>query len=183
MVSSDRNPDFERRVPDDDDRERMVCRSCGWIHYENPRLVVGALATWDDGILLCRRAIEPRVGYWTVPGGFMEVGESTEAGAIRETLEETGARIAVDDLLAVYSLSHIGQVHLVYRGRMLESTIDPGPESIEARLFTADEIPWDDLAFPTTTWALRHFLEVRGRSPIAPFGTPVDAPPPPRDLF
>ena len=171
-------PQFDRGIPSDDNRERLICRQCGWIHYENPRLVVGALATWDGRILLCKRAIAPREGYWTVPGGFMEVGETTEAGAVRETLEETGAPVAVDDLLAVYSLPHIGQVHLVYRGRVLEPRIDPGPESLEAAFFTADEIPWDELAFPTNTWALRHFLEARGRAPIAPFGVPLDAAPP-----
>lgn len=153
----------------------MVCRSCGWVHYENPRVVVSALATWEDRILLCRRAIDPRVGHWTVPGGFMEIGESTEEGARRETLEETGVPVEIDDLLAVYSLSHIGQVHLIYRARVIEPTIDPGPESLEAALFTRDELPWDDLAFPTNEWALRHFLEAEGSAPIAPFTVPADA--------
>ena len=164
-------------MPPDDNRERMVCRDCGWIHYENPRVVVGALATWEGRILLCRRAIEPRVGRWTVPGGFMEIGESTEQGARRETLEETGVPVAIEDLLAVYSLGHIGQVHLVYRASVLEPTIDPGPESLEARFFERDELPWDDLAFPTNEWALAHFLEVEGRAPIAPFTVPAGAKP------
>lgn len=144
------------------------------MHYENPRVVVGAVATWEGRLLLCKRAIAPRIGYWTVPGGFMEVDETAEDGAIRETLEETGAPIAIDDLLAVYSLPHIGQVHLVYRGRVLVPRIDPGPESTEAALFDPDALPWDELAFPTNRWALRHFLEARGRSPLAPFTAPLD---------
>lgn len=162
-------------MPPDDNRERMICRTCGWIHYENPRVVVTAVATWEDRILIARRAIEPREGHWTLPGGFMEIGETSEQGAARETVEETGIRAEIDDLLAVYSLPHIGQVHLIYRARALDPEIDCGPESLEARFITADEIPWDDLAFPTNTWALRHFLEARGKAPIAPFTAPADA--------
>ena len=158
-----------------------MCTHCGWIHYENPRLVVGALATWEGRVLLCRRAIAPREGYWTVPGGFMEVGETAEAGAIRETLEETGATVEIDDLLALYSLPHIGQVHLVYRGRMTAPTIDPGPESLEARLFDLDDLP-SEFAFPTNTWALRHFREARGRRDIPPFTVPPEDLLPPHDF-
>lgn len=150
----------------------MVCQDCGFIHYENPRIVVGAVATLGEQILLCRRAIGPREGYWTVPGGFMENNETAEEGAIRETLEETGASIALVDLLAIYSLPHIGQVHMVYRAKMTAPKIEAGPESLEARLFDVDELPWEELAFPTNTWALRHFLEARGEALIAPRAAP-----------
>ena len=164
---------FRREIPDGDNRARMVCQDCGFIHYENPRIVVAAVATLGGQILLCRRAIGPREGYWTVPGGFMENDETTEEAATRETLEETGASIAVRDLLAVYSLPHIGQVHMVYRAEMTAPRIEAGPESLEARLFTVDELPWDELAFPTNTWALRHFLEARDQALIAPRSAPA----------
>ncbi len=161
-------------IPAGDTRERMVCQSCGFVHYENPRVVVSAVATWEGRVLLCKRAIEPRIGFWTVPGGFMEVNETAEAGAVRETLEETGAQIEIEDLLAVYSLPHIGQVHLVYRAHLLAPTLDPGPESLEAALFDLDALPVPELAFPTNTWALRDFCAALGRAPIAPFTTPAN---------
>lgn len=146
----------------------MVCQDCGFIHYENPRIVVATVCVFGDRILLGRRAIEPREGHWTLPGGFMENNETTEEAAIRETLEETGVRVEIRDLLAVYSLPHIGQVHLVYRARMNGPQIRVGPEMHEARLFAVDELPWDDLAFPTNTWSLRHFLEAGDAEPIQP---------------
>jgi ADP-ribose pyrophosphatase YjhB (NUDIX family) len=163
---------FRCEVPEGDTRERMVCQDCGFIHYENPRIVVATVATWEDRILLGRRAIEPREGHWTLPGGFMENNETTEAGAIRETLEETGAIVEIRDLLAVYSLPHIGQVHLVYRARMTSSHVEAGPEMHEARLFTIDDLPWDELAFPTNTWSLRHFLEAGDADLIQPRTSP-----------
>jgi ADP-ribose pyrophosphatase YjhB (NUDIX family) len=166
------HPGFRVAVPDGDTRERRICTQCGFVHYDNPRVVVSALATWDGRILLCKRAIEPRIGYWTVPGGFLEVNETTEEGAVRETLEETGARIAIDDLLAVYSLPHIGQVHLVYRGHLLAPDLAPGPESLAAALFALDEVPLHELAFPTNRWAVEHFREAIGRRPLAPFTAP-----------
>ena len=163
---------FHREVPDGDNRERMVCQDCGFIHYENPRIVVAVVATWEDRILLGRRAIEPREGHWTLPGGFMENNETTEEAAVRETAEEAGAAIEVRDLLAVYSLPHIGQVHLVYRARMTGPQIEAGPEMHEARLFAVDELPWDDLAFPTNRWSLRHFIEAGDAAPITPRSQP-----------
>lgn len=159
MDTPDFTDRFVREIPDGDNRVRMVCRDCGFIHYENPRIVVAAVSTFGDRILLCRRAIPPRRGYWTVPGGFMENNETTIEGAIRETLEETGAAVAVRDLLGVYSLPHIGQVHLVYRALMDSPHVQAGPECLEARLFGVDELPWDELAFPTNTWALQHHLD------------------------
>jgi len=172
MTTPDFSDRFRCEVPEGDTRERMVCQDCGFIHYENPRIVVAVVATWEGGILLGRRAIEPREGRWTLPGGFMESDETTIEAALRETMEEAGAAIEVRDLLAVYSLPHIGQVHLVYRARMTSPKIEAGPEMHEARLFTVDELPWDDLAFPTNAWSLRHFLEAGDASPIAPFSEP-----------
>jgi ADP-ribose pyrophosphatase YjhB (NUDIX family) len=159
---------FRREVPDGDNRQRMVCQDCGFIHYENPRIVVAVVATWEGRVLLGRRAIGPREGHWTLPGGFMENNETTEQAALRETMEEAGATIEVRDLLAVYSLPHIGQVHLVYRARMTGPEIEAGPEMLEARLFEVDELPWEDLAFPTNDWSLRHFLEAGDADLIAP---------------
>lgn len=150
----------------------MVCADCGFIDYQNPRIVVGVVATWGEQILLCRRAIEPRTGFWTVPGGFLENNETAEEGAIRETVEEAGARIELQDLLGVYSLRHIAQVHLVYRARLTDGRIEAGLESLEVRLFDVDDLPWDELAFSTNTWALRDFLDCRGQDLIAPRTTP-----------
>lgn len=168
MDTPDFNDRFRREVPAGDTHERMVCQDCGFIHYENPRIVVATVATWEGRILLGRRAIGPREGYWTLPGGFMENNETTEEAAVRETVEETGAAVRVRDLLAVYSLAHIGQVHLVYRAPMTGPEMEAGPEMHEARLFAVDELPWDDLAFPTNTWALEHFLEAGEADLIAP---------------
>jgi len=163
---------FRRRVPDGDNRERHVCNDCGWVHYVNPRVVVGAVCTWEDRFLLCVRDIEPRRGFWTVPAGFLEEDESAEAGAVRETLEEANARITIDALLGVYSIPRISQIQLMYRATLDDADVSPGEESAEVRLFTWDELPWDDLAFPTVTWALRHFKEVEGRASFAPFTAP-----------
>jgi ADP-ribose pyrophosphatase YjhB (NUDIX family) len=166
---------FAKRVPDGDCRERLVCGDCGWIHYENPKIIVGAICTWEDQFLLCRRAIEPRLGYWTMPAGFMEEGETAEEGAAREAMEEACAPIEIDRLLAVYSVPRISQVHLIYRARLTERTFDVGPESSEVKLVPWDEIPWSDLAFPTVHWALAHHREVAELSEFSPFVTPPQA--------
>jgi ADP-ribose pyrophosphatase YjhB (NUDIX family) len=149
------------RVPPDDNRERAVCTACGEIHYENPLNVVGTVPVWGDQVLLCRRNIEPRHGMWTLPAGFMELGESTATGALRETIEEAGARVEMQDLFTVLNVVRVGQVHLFYRARMLDTHLDPGPETIEARLFREDEIPWDELAFRTVRQTLELFFEDR----------------------
>ena len=149
------------RVPPDDNRERAVCTACGEIHYENPLNVVGTVPGWGDQVLLCRRNIEPRHGMWTLPAGFMELGESTAAGALRETIEEAGARVEMQDLFTVLNVVRVGQVHLFYRARMVDTHLDPGPETIEARLFREDEIPWDELAFRTVRQTLELFFEDR----------------------
>jgi ADP-ribose pyrophosphatase YjhB (NUDIX family) len=138
------------RIPDDGDtRERAVCPACDTIHYENPLNVVGTVPYWGERVLLCKRNIEPRWGKWTLPAGFMELGETTAEGAARETVEEAGARIEMEDLFTVLSVPRVGQVHLFYRARLLDERLDPGHETIEARLFTEDEIPWDEIAFRT----------------------------------
>ena len=133
----------EYTVPADDNRERATCTVCGTVHYENPLNVVGTLPIWNDRVLLCRLNIEPRYGLWTLPAGFMELGETTEQGAIRETDEEAGARIELEGLYTVMNVVRVVQVHLFYRARLRDTDFAPGPETIEARLFREDEIPWD----------------------------------------
>jgi len=153
----------EYRVPPDDNRERAVCTACGEIHYENPLNVVGTVPVWGDQVLLCLRNIEPRRGLWTLPAGFMEFGESTADGALRETIEEAGAKVEMQGLFSVLNVVRVGQVHLFYRARMLDTSLNPGPESIEARLFREDEIPWDALAFRTVRQTLELFFDDRRR--------------------
>ncbi len=149
------------RVPAGDNRDRAVCPACGEIHYENPINVVGTLPVWERQVLLCRRNIEPRYGLWTLPAGFLELGESTADGAMRETVEEAGAHIELQGLFTVLNVVRVGQVHLFYRARMLDTHLDPGPETIEARLFREDEVPWDELAFRTVRQTLEHFFADR----------------------
>ena len=157
----------EYRTPDDDNRDRAVCTSCGTIHYENPLNVVGTVPELDGRVLLCRRNIEPRRGFWTLPAGFMELGETTEQGAMRETVEEAGAEIVLDGLFTVMNVVHVGQVHFYYRARMTSARLDPGPETIEARLFDESEVPWDELAFLTVKYTLERFFEDRRRGQFA----------------
>ncbi|KAB0584192.1 NUDIX hydrolase [Ideonella dechloratans] len=149
------------RVPPDDNRPRATCTACGLVHYENPLNVVGTVPVWQDQVLLCRRAIEPRHGLWTLPAGFMELGETTAEGALRETVEESGAHVELEGLFTLLNVVRVGQVHLFYRARMLDLHLDPGPETLEARLFREDEIPWDELAFRTVRETLRLFFENR----------------------
>lgn len=155
------------RVPPGDDRERLVCDDCGFVHYDNPKIVVGAVAVWEDKVLLCRRAIAPRIGFWAPPGGFMELHETTAEGAAREAWEEARAKLDMGDLFAVYNVPRIGQVHMFYRARLTTPDIEPGPESQDVRLCPWDELPWDDLAFPTSRWALTHYREIEGESAFA----------------
>jgi len=149
------------RTPDDDNRERAVCTACATIHYENPLNVVGTVPVWEGRVLLCLRNIEPRRGYWTLPAGFMELGETTGQGALRETLEEAGAEIELEPLFTVLNVPHVSQLHLYYRARMLSDRVDPGPETIEARLFEESEIPWDELAFRTVRFTLERYFADR----------------------
>ncbi|MBP2300171.1 NUDIX hydrolase [Azospirillum picis] len=153
-----------RAIPPGEDRERLMCPDCGYIAYQNPLIVVGAVATWEDGrILLCRRAIEPRKGFWTLPAGFMEERESTREGAAREAWEEARARIGIDHLLAIYDIPRISQVQMIFSARLLSPDVAPGPESLEVGLFAWEDIPWDEIAFPTVHWALREHRERRDR--------------------
>ncbi|MCH8477788.1 MAG: NUDIX hydrolase [Wenzhouxiangella sp.] len=161
-------PDFSTRKPDGDDREREVCQRCGFVNYENPKIVVGSVATWEDRILLCRRAINPRDGYWTLPAGYLELNESPAQGAVREAWEEARARLVIDQLLATYAITRISQVQLIYRARLSSPDIAAGPESREVGLFTWDQIPFDDIAFPSVRWALEHFRQTAGESRFAP---------------
>lgn len=149
------------KIPAGDTVPRHVCDTCEAIHYVNPKIVAGCIPEWEDRILLCRRAIEPRVGYWTFPAGFMELGESTEEAAARETLEEARARVSIDSLYAVFTLRHVSQVYVVYRGRMHEQEFSCGSESLDVRLFDQDEIPWQDLAFPVIREILRRYAADR----------------------
>lgn len=148
-------------VPEGDQRPRHVCTACGSIHYLNPKLVVGSLPCFENRILLCRRAIEPRLGFWTLPSGFMELGESTQEAAIRETLEEACARIEIQGLYTMVNLPQISQVHLLYLAQLQDTDFAPGEESLETRLFSEEEIPWQDLAFRSVTLSLRHYFNDR----------------------
>ncbi|GAP38272.1 NUDIX hydrolase [Piscinibacter sakaiensis] len=150
-------------VPPDDNRERAVCTVCRTIHYVNPLNVVGTVPAWEDKVLLCRRNIEPRHGYWTLPAGFMELGETTADGALRETVEEAGAHIELQGLFTLLNVTRVSQVHLYYRARLLDLDFAPGPETIEARLFGEDEIPWEELAFRTVRATLEHYFADRRR--------------------
>jgi ADP-ribose pyrophosphatase YjhB (NUDIX family) len=170
MPGSDDCPfPFDRRVPDGDTRERLVCRDCGFIHYQNPTIVVGVVASCAGRVLLCRRAIEPRVGFWTIPAGFLEEGETPEEGAAREAREEANADLDIDALLGVYSVGRISQVHLLYRARLRSPDVSPGAESIDVALVPLAEIPWSDLAFPSVRWALERYGEVGDRIGFEPF--------------
>lgn len=148
-------------VPADDNRERATCTACGNVHYENPLNVVGTLPVWRDQVLLCRRNIEPRHGFWTLPAGFMELNETAAEGALRETIEEAGASVEMQGLYTVINVVRVGQVHLFYRARLLNTDFAPGPETIEAQLFSEADIPWDDLAFQTVKVTLQRFFEDR----------------------
>jgi ADP-ribose pyrophosphatase YjhB (NUDIX family) len=171
-------PSFERRVPNGDNRERMVCADCGFVAYENPKIVVGSVVVHAGRVLMCRRAIEPRRGFWTLPAGYLEHGETVEEGAQREAWEEAQARIALDGILAVFSISRLGQVQVIFRARFAGSDAEPrftaGDESLEVRLFAWDEIPWPDVAFPSVRWALDAWHRLGEAPPGAPVGNPPE---------
>jgi ADP-ribose pyrophosphatase YjhB (NUDIX family) len=150
-------------IPPGDHLPRYVCEACGSIHYQNPRMVVGCLAEWQDRILLCRRAIEPRKGFWTLPAGFMENDETTEQAAMRETAEEAMAEVEILAPLALVNVPHISQVHLMFRGRLREGRHAAGPESQETVLADERDIPWAEIAFPSVRYALERFCEDRRR--------------------
>ena len=153
------------RVPEGDNRPRYVCAQCDVIHYQNPKLVVGSIPVWESGgalkILLCKRAIEPRYGYWTLPAGFMENEETTAQAAIRETEEEAGANVELGELFTLLNVAQVHQVHLFYLARLLDLDFAAGVESLDVQLFSEQEIPWDDLAFPTVRTTLELFFADR----------------------
>jgi ADP-ribose pyrophosphatase YjhB (NUDIX family) len=154
----------ELRIPPGDQRARFVCDSCGTIHYQNPLLVVGCVPLHEGKILLCRRAIEPRRGFWTVPAGFMENGETLQQAAARETLEEALAKVEIGSLLSIVHVLHAHQVHVFFRATLQEPTFGAGIESLETALFDPKDIPWADIAFPSTDFTLRRYLEDRAQN-------------------
>ncbi len=178
--------DFTRRIPEGDNRERAVCVDCGYVAYDNPKIVVGSVIVAEDGkILLCRRAIEPRLGFWTLPAGFMELGETIEEGAAREAFEEAQARIHIEGIVGIFSISRLGQVQILFRARfsddaLAEQPVTPlfgvGEESLEVALFDWDSIPWDELAFPTVRWALDAWKRMAPDGFGAPAGNPAEDP-------
>jgi ADP-ribose pyrophosphatase YjhB (NUDIX family) len=150
------------RIPDDGDtKARAICTACTTVHYENPLNVVGTVPVWGDKVLLCKRNIEPRWGKWTLPAGFMELNETVAEGAARETVEESGAEFELEGLFSLVNVARVGQVHLFYRARLLSDRFKPGFETIEARLFAEDEIPWDEIAFRTVKETLEHYFADR----------------------
>lgn len=167
---------FSKIVPHDDSFERDVCTHCGLINYQNPKIIGGVVATLvqegREKILMCKRAIEPRKGFWTLPAGFMEQGETTAEGAAREAFEEAEARVETDALIGVYNVARISQVQMFYRAKLVSPHIQAGPESQEVALMSWDEIPWDELAFPAVYYALQHWHETRDQDNFAPFSEP-----------
>lgn len=149
------------KIPLGDSKVRQVCAHCGNIHYENPKVICGALVTWQDKVLLCRRAIEPRYGLWTLPAGYMELFETMEQGAARETWEEAEAKIEIESLYCMYNIPRIGQIYVLFKADLVDGQFGAGPETIECRLFEEHEIPWADLAFPSVQHTLQHYFEDR----------------------
>jgi ADP-ribose pyrophosphatase YjhB (NUDIX family) len=169
---------FSERIPDGDEISRSVCDHCNHVVYDNPKIVVGSVVLHDNKVLLCRRAIEPRKGYWTVPAGYMELGETPQEGAIREAHEEANAHLVLGDLLAIYTIKHLSQVQMIYRATLASPTFAAGTESLEVKLFAFDEIPWDDIAFPTVHWMLADIKKVLAGESKLPFGNPIGQPDP-----
>tara|TARA_R110002110_G_scaffold89303_1_gene232633 strand:- start:4303 stop:4869 length:567 start_codon:yes stop_codon:yes gene_type:complete len=151
-------------IPHDDDRARYVCDACGHIHYQNPLIVVVTIPCHEDKVLMCKRAIEPRYGRWTLPGGFMENDETTHEGALRETREEANARVRLHDIYTLYSLPHINQVHLFFRSELLDLDFSAGDETMEVKLFSEEEIPWDEIAFMPVQATLEHYFRDRKKN-------------------
>ena len=175
MAETQKRPQkFIDQIPEGDDRLRQVCAHCDFIDYKNPKVVVGSVAIWDSRILLCKRAIEPRKGYWTLPAGYLELGETVEQGAIREAWEEARVALRLDQLLAVYSVPRISQVQVMFRAEMETGDFEAGPESEDVCLFAWDDIPWPEIAFPTAGWALRQWRATRDLPAFPPFSNPED---------
>ena len=164
---------MDRTIPAGDNRERLVCTDCGYIVYDNPKIVVGSVVRLGPKYLLCKRAIEPRTGYWTLPAGYMELNETTEAGAMREAWEEATAKIRIDGLLAIFNIPRLSQVQLIYRATLVDPQIAPGPESQEVGLFSWEEIPWNDIAFPSVHWSLEADRKLGDATTYAPITNPT----------
>lgn len=175
-MSSDENnlPNFVSQIPDGEDRYRLICETCGFINYVNPKIVVGSVVQFEDRYLLCKRAIEPRRGFWTLPAGFLEEGERLEEGALREAYEEACIRPKIGNLLAIYSIPHISQVHVFFRAELDSPECSPGVESKAVALYDWDEIPWDEVAFPSVIWALEQAREVKDLDVFPTFTAPPD---------
>jgi ADP-ribose pyrophosphatase YjhB (NUDIX family) len=164
-------PSFTMQTPESEDRPRRVCDHCAFIDYVNPKVVVGAVVIADDHVLLCKRAIAPRLGFWTLPAGFLEENETVEEGALREAREEACAELVLDGVLSVYSVPRISQVQVMFRARFASPGFSPGPESLEVALFAWKDIPWEQLAFPSVRWALEHYQDWLAGA-AAPFSNP-----------
>ena len=158
---SDCGHTVSQKIPKGDDRLRYVCDNCGAIHYQNPRIIVGTLPVYGDQVLLCRRAIEPRKGFWTLPAGFMENGETTVEGAVRESWEEARARLSNEKLYRLFDLSYIDQVYMFYLADLVDGEFSAGPESLDVKLFNETDIPWDEIAFGVVVDTLKEFFEDR----------------------
>jgi ADP-ribose pyrophosphatase YjhB (NUDIX family) len=169
------SPSMVKTIPDGETHERHVCEHCGLVNYQNPKIVVGSVVRHQGKFLMCRRAIEPRRGFWTIPAGYLELHETPEDGARREAFEEANARIAISGLLAVYTVPRLSQVQLIYRATLEEPEFSAGEESLEVQLFEWESIPRDDIAFPTVHWALDHDLSAEPGGLQAPFGNPEGA--------
>ena len=163
---------FVRTTPSGDTSERDVCDKCGYVHYRNPKVVAGSVVHHEGRILLCRRAINPRKGYWTLPAGYMELEETVAEAAIREAREEACTDIIIEHVLAVYSIPRLSQIQIMHIARLDKPEFAAGEESLEVELFTWDDIPWDDLAFPSVHWALNHYKQVAGQPTFAAFNNP-----------
>lgn len=157
------------RIPQGDTLPRFVCDVCDTVHYQNPKIVAGCIVHWQDKILLCKRAIEPRYGLWTIPAGFMELGETSNEAAARETLEEACAVAEIDNLFAVYNIPHVSQVYIIFLAHLNAPEYSPGEESLETELFSEDEIPWDELAFPVVRSALKRYIECQDLTNHQPY--------------
>lgn len=163
---------FSKSVPDGDTHHRDVCDTCGFVDYQNPKIVVGSVVTYQGKYLLCKRAIAPRLGFWTIPAGYLELNEAPIVGAKREAMEEANAALEIDQLLAVYAVPRISQVQLIYRATLKDGVFCAGDESLEVALYDWDDIPWDELAFPSVHWGLRQHRSVEGKTDFAPFANP-----------
>lgn len=171
------DPIFIKTVPDGDTHERAVCEHCGFVNYQNPKVVVGSVVRHEGRILMCRRAIEPRRGYWTIPAGYLELHETPEDGARREAMEEANAALSLKELLAVYTVPRLSQVQLIYRAELTRPDFSAGEESLEVALYERADIPWDEIAFPTVLWALEHDRMAEAGEATGPFVNPPDGDP------